>query len=253
VRRAIITASLVAIAIPAAAQGQTGGIPPTQPSPPPAQPPPAQPPPAQPAPPPESPDRITIATVFKTITLGEPTWISGRFRRLESPDAEAEGYRGRTITLEEAPYPFTAFTAIATAATDREGYWSFRVAPRLNSRYRAVASDPPATSDAKLVRVRIDVGVRVNRTRVASGASVEFSGTALPAHDGSAALIQRRDPDGGRFETVGRTRLRDDGEQRSRYRRRVRVARSGVYRVRVNGDADHLPGNSRAVEIAVRR
>jgi hypothetical protein len=248
VRRAVITASLVAIAIPAAAQAQTGGIPPTQPPPPPA-----EPPPAQPAPPPESPDRITIATVFKTITLGEPTWVSGRFRRLESPDAEAEGYRGRTITLEEAPYPFAAFTAIASAVTDREGYWSFRVAPRLNSRYRAVASDPPATSDAKLVRVRIDVGVRVNRTRVARDDSVEFSGTALPAHDGSAVLIQRRDPDGGRFETVGRTRLRDDGEERSRYRRRVRVARSGVYRVRVNGDADHLPGNSRAVEIAVRR
>jgi hypothetical protein len=229
VRRALLSAALAALALPAAAGAQL-------------------PPPEQ-----QSPDRITILAVFKTVTLGEPSFISGRFRRLENPDAEAQGYRDRTITLEEAPFPFAAFAPVATTVTDREGYWNFKIEPKLNSRYRAVATDPATMSEDKLVRVRIAVGMRASRSAVHRGGSVEFSGTAAPPHDGATALIQRRDPDGGSFKTVARTRLRDDGEQRSRYRRRVAIKTDGAYRVRVEGDQDHLPGNSRSVQIDVRR
>ena len=39
--------------------------------------------------------------------------------------------------------------------------------------------------------------------------------------------------------------LRDAGTELSRYSRRVRVRRDGVYRVKVAGDADHINGFSR--------
>jgi hypothetical protein len=232
VRRAVLAAALAALVGAPTAGAQL--------------PPPQEPPPEQ-----QSPDRITILAVFKTVTLGEPSFISGRFRRLENPEGEAVGYRDRTITLEEAPFPFAVFSPIATTVSDREGYWNFKIEPKLNSRYRAVAADPATMSEAKLVRVRIAVGLRASRSAVGRGGSVEFSGTAAPAHDGGSVLIQRRDPDGGNFKTVARTRLRDDGEQRSRYRRRVRIRADGVFRVRVDGDQDHLPGNSRSVAVRV--
>jgi len=82
---------------------------------------------------------------------------------------------------------------------------------------------------------------------------VEFRGTAAPVHDGAGVLIQRRDLDGGRYKTVGRTRLVADTPARSRYRRKVKIKKSGVYRVRVSGDDNHLPGNSRSSEILVGR
>jgi hypothetical protein len=211
-------------------------------------PPPPPPAPAPPPPPPEAspnPDRITIITIFKTIEFGERAFVSGRFRRQENPDADAVGYQGKTVTLEEAPYPFTAFTAIASTITDREGYYAFSARPGLNSRYRVMSSDPAVQSDAKLIRVRLQVGLEASRDRVKKGRSVELSGTVTPAHEGNRVEIQRRTKT-GRWQTISRTKLKD-----SKYRRKVRLRSDGVFRVRVLGDLDHLPGVSKQVFVEV--
>jgi hypothetical protein len=80
---------------------------------------------------------------------------------------------------------------------------------------------------------------------------VRFHGTAAPAHDGAPVRIQRRRADGS-WRTVARTTLRDAGTDVSRYSRRVRVRRSGTYRVRALAhDSDHLRGTSRRRRLTV--
>jgi hypothetical protein len=62
--------------------------------------------------------------------------------------------------------------------------------------------------------------------------------------------IQKRAPS-GRFISVARTRLRRRDASSSRYRRLVRVRRSGVYRVVVTGHDDHASGISRTRTLVV--
>jgi len=72
-----------------------------------------------------------------------------------------------------------------------------------------------------------------------------------PAHDGAAVRIQRRRAN-GTWVTVAQTTLTDAGTDVSRYAKRVRVRRTGTYRVRVlSGDTDHLTGTSRKRKLTV--
>lgn len=133
----------------------------------------------------------------------------------------------------------------ATATTSPNGQFSFPVKPGVSTQYRVVAqASPNVTSGPRLISVRIRIGVIVSDTTPRAGSLVRFSGSVLPAHDGRTALIQRRSSTGS-FVTVARTTLRDAGDARSTYNRRIRVRADGVYRVKVAGDADHVNGFSR--------
>lgn len=227
-------AALTLAAVPPAA-AQDGGAPPGAPPPPPAEPPP-------------SPDRITILTVFKTIEFGQATFLSGRFRRLENPEAEAEPYAGREVTLESAPFPFSTFTPVATATTDREGYYNFRADPRLATRYRVVAADPVVSSDAKIVRVRLRPTLEISDTTPERGDRVTFSGEVLPPNDGARVEIRERNRG-----TVARTVLRDAGEERSQFRVSVKLNRDGFFFARVLGNELNLPGVTEGQAIDVQK
>ena len=198
-----------------------------------------------PAPPPSNPDRITIIAIFKTIDHGQRAFVSGRFRRLENPDAEVEPYAGRTVTLEEAPFPFTTFTAVASAITDRDGYYAFAASPRLHTRFRVVSADPAVQSDAKLVRVRMAASISSSRAAVRKGRYVRLDGKVFPDHSGNRVEIQRRTK-AGRWRTIARTKLRS-----SVWAKRVRMRSDGVFRARVLGDDDHLPGITRQLFVDV--
>ncbi len=135
--------------------------------------------------------------------------------------------------------------------TTNNGMYTFAVKPTVNTQYRVVAQTAPVvTSPAKLVRVRIRVGLGLSDTTPARGSLVRFSGSVSPAHDGRTAYIQRRSSTGG-WVTVSRTTLRDAGSAKSTYSRRLRVSRDGVYRVKVLGDGDHTNGFSRMRSLAV--
>ncbi len=161
---------------------------------------------------------------------------------------------GATIRLEAddtRPYGDRYRLSAITTTSDANGKYSFVLKPLQNTQYRTIAvTSPPATSAPKLVLVRPLVGLKLSDRTPARGALVRFSGSVYPAHDGRAALVQRRSTT-GRFITVARTRLRDAGDARSAYSRRVRVRRDGVYRVKVPGDGDHINGFSRARTIDV--
>jgi hypothetical protein len=161
---------------------------------------------------------------------------------------------GVTVRLEAdttRPYGDGYRPAGLTATTTRSGTYSLTVKPLLNTQYRAIAqTSPRVTSPPKLVLVRMRVGIRLSDSTPRRGGLVRFSGSVFPAHDGRTAHIQKRSST-GRFVTVARTTLRDAGDARSSYSRRIRVRSDGVYRVKVPGDSDHVNGFSRLRRITV--
>ena len=189
---------------------------------------------------------ITLEAKPAVVVFSGATVLSGRL----------SGAKAYTVTarLEQdntRPYGDSYKPTGRTAVLANNGTYSFSVKPMLNTQYRVVAQDsPPVTSAAKLVLVRMRIGLNLSDSTPARGRLVRFSGTVLPAHDGRTVSIQRRSPS-GRFITVSRTRLRDAGVAKSAYSRRVRVFRDGVYRVKVAGDGDHVNGFSRARSVNV--
>ena len=82
------------------------------------------------------------------------------------------------------------------------------------------------------------------------GARVRFSGTVAPAHDGKPVLIQKKTSTG--YKTVARTTALDNGTATSKYSKKLRISRSGTYRVVVQSlDQDHDDGTSRSRTLKV--
>jgi hypothetical protein len=189
---------------------------------------------------------VTIGAKSSILVFSGATTLSGRL--------SGNGASGVAIRLESddsRPYGDSYKPAGNTATTSNNGSYSIAVKPLVNTQYRVVAqASPPVMSAAKLVSVRTLVGLRLSDTTPARGSLVRFSGSVFPAHDGRSVSIQRRLSTGG-FVTVARTALRDAGDAKSAYSRRVRVSRSSVYRVKVTGDGDHVNGFSRMRSIAV--
>lgn len=203
---------------------------------------------AKPKPPTQPPTGAAAVTVQAKpgiVLFGGATVLSGRVSGAKA---------GVVIRLEEdnsRPYGDSYKATGATATTANNGAYTLSVKPLLNTQYRVVAqAAPPVTSAATLVRVRIRVGLNLSDSTPRRGSLVRFSGTATPAHDGRTVSIQKRSPT-GRFVTVSRTTLRDAGDARSTYSRRLRVSRDGVYRVKIAGDTDHINGFSRMRNVRV--
>lgn len=185
-------------------------------------------------------DAVSLDAQPTTVVFSGATTLSGR--------VSGANAGGVTVRLEEdatRPYGDAYKPAGKVATTANNGRYSFAVKPPQNTQYRVIAqTSPPLTSGPRLVLVRWLVGSRVSDPTPARGALVTFSGSVYPAGDGRTVIVQKRAPS-GRFVSVGRTVLRDAGESRSTYLRRVRVFRDGVYRVKVVGDGDHINGFSK--------
>ncbi|MEA2281023.1 MAG: hypothetical protein QOK21_1630 [Solirubrobacteraceae bacterium] len=193
----------------------------------------------QAAKPPKLPAKLTIAAAPSAVTFGRATTLSGKL-------SGGKSAAGQLVAVQADTAPFDGtYTDVATAKTDANGDWSATNAPTALTRYRAQAKTaPPATSATVDVGVRLRVGIRVSDRTPARGQRVRFSGTVAPAHDGAPVRIQRRRADGS-WRTVARTTLQDAGDAVSRYAKRVKVTRTGTYRVRAaSGDGDHLRGTS---------
>jgi hypothetical protein len=181
---------------------------------------------------------LTISAKPLTITFGQATTISGKVKGpLKDPNA---------VTLQRNPYPFTdgLFEDAGTTLSAANGDYAFTgVRPGSNTRYRTTALVPPQASAEVEVQVRIKVTLHLSDRTPRAGQRVRFYGTAAPQHDGRTVRIQRQTQTGA-WKTVRRTLLRDAGDARSKFSRRVRVTRDAVYRARVYHDADHATGTS---------
>jgi hypothetical protein len=188
--------------------------------------------------PPNAP-KLTIAAAPSPVTFGRATTLSGKL-------SGGKNAAGQAVTVQADTAPFDGtYANVATVQTDTNGDWHATNTPTALTRYRAEAkSSPPATSPTVDVNVRLRVRIHVSDRTPARGQRVRFSGSVAPAHDGATARIQRRRPDGS-WHTVARTTLVDAGDSVSRYSKRVKVTRTGTYRVRsASGDGDHLRGTS---------
>lgn len=184
---------------------------------------------------------VSIAARPNPVVIGNATAITGSLR------TNTASVR---ISLQSRSFsPRGTFKTIATSTTDRRGDYRFGPRPRVNTVYRVLTNTQPvATSSSLLVRVRMRVGLRTSRSVVRAGSLVRFTGRVFPRHNGRRAYVQRRSPR-GRWVTVARPALRTFDATSSRYSRRVRVRRTGVYRVKVNGHHDHATGYSRRVRV----
>jgi len=179
------------------------------------------------------------------VTFGRTTTISGT---LTGPNSG-----GVKVQLEEDPVPYDdGFKKVGSeVTTDASGKFSIAVKPTVNTRYQAVAkSSPPVTCTAVQVLVRHRVTLRVSDSTAFRGQRVRFRGAVAPADVvGRKVRIQRRTKSGS-FRTVAKAKLRAAGS-RAVYSKRLRIFRTGTYRVKVGGDARHISGVSRKRTIRV--
>jgi hypothetical protein len=197
-------------------------------------------------PPPRTPANLTLLATPTAVTFTKATTLTGKLSGGKSVAAQ-------TIDVQADGAPFEGtYADVATATTDANGNWTATVTPGALTRYRARArTSPPVLSSTVDVAVRLRVGLRVSDRTPKRGTRVRFSGKVAPAHDGAGVRIQRRARSGS-WVTVARTTLRDAGTEVSKYSKRVKVRRSGTYRVRVrSGDADHRTGTSRRRTLTV--
>lgn len=182
---------------------------------------------------------LTIRASAAAVTYGRTVTITGTTK-----DTPA----GTQIELWHSPHPYSGFKNTGkTAVVDPSGNYSIAgVAPQLHTQYKVVArTSPPSESAAAFVRVRLRVSFRVSDSTPSRGQRVRFHGTVAPEHDGKPVLIQRRTSTGS-YTTVARTTTLDNGTASSKYSKRIRIRRSGTYRVVVQSlDQDHDDGTSR--------
>ncbi len=189
-----------------------------------------------------APAGVTIAASPGTLTFGQGVSLSGRVL--------APRPTHTTVTLQSASSAGGAWADVASTTAASSGAYSLRpAAPVSNTYYRALSDG--AASAPVFVSVGFRIGLRVSRLRPPPGGWVWFHGQAAPAHGGLRVLVQWLRPR-GRWHTIKVTRLRGTGGAFSLYRVRVRIERSGRYRVVVGPDSDHARGRSRSVRIRVR-
>ncbi len=185
---------------------------------------------------------VTLGAIPDAITFGQLTSLGGRVLPPRPSHV--------TVTLQSATSPVGPWIDVANATAASSGAYSFaRLAPSSNTYYRVLADG--ATSATVRVAVHFRVGLVVSRRHPPRGGLVRFHGHVGPGHNGAIALIQRLGPR-GRWHTIRRARLRGARGGLSFYRVRVRILRSGRYRVLVGPDPSHESGHSPAVRIRVR-
>jgi len=189
--------------------------------------------------------KLSIAAAPKAVTLGEEVKLTGALT-----GGTPREVSGQKITLQSDPFPYEGtFERVVTVETNDAGNYGFTIKPLTNARYKTTAKGG-TESPVVEVPVRVAVKLAVSDKTPTSGSRVKFSGSVAPAHDGKVARVQRRTSSG--WKNIAKTTLVDGGEVVSNYSKRVRITRSGRYRVKVApGDGDHATGYSRGVRITV--
>jgi hypothetical protein len=183
-----------------------------------------------------APTTVTIGIAPVKVTFGKTATVSGT----TAPNTN--------VTLRGDAFPYNgSFGQVAKTTSTAAGAYSFTVTPDTSTQYRADVKQ--SKSPVATLAVRWKVTRTVSTRTPKKGTRVLFSGTVSPAHTGGAAKIQRRS--GGVYKTVKTTTLAAASTTSSSYSVRVRVRRTGTYRVQVDGDGAHETGHSRAVKLTV--
>ena len=181
------------------------------------------------------PKNLQIGPNSAEVKFGGTATLSGKLT--------GQNNSGRSVTVERDPFPFGTFETAGTTQTNASGDWSFADRPTVNTRYRARSEGSESKTVDVNVRPAISFGLSDRTPAVRQ--RVRFSGRLCPAHDGTAVALQQRLPN-GQWRSIRTLVLKDiPGDTCSSYARTLRPRRTRAYRVRFNGDADHVAGNSR--------
>jgi hypothetical protein len=184
------------------------------------------------------PGGISLAASPNPVTFGQLTSLSGRVLG-PRPSHPA-------VTLRSAPSPSGPWTDAASTTAASSGAYSFpNVFASANTYYQVQSSG--ASSATVFVSVRFRVGLSVSRLHPPAGSLVRFHGRVAPLHRGQLVLIQKLGSH-GRWHTIRLTRLGRFGF----YSLKIRIRRTGLWRVVVVPDGTHGVGRSRVVRIRVR-
>jgi hypothetical protein len=155
------------------------------------------------------------------------------------------------VSLDADAFPYSTFHPSATTVSDQQGDYRFTVTPRLTTRYRVRA--PSRQTAPVVLKIRFRVTLAVSDVTPRRGSRVRFLGSVRPARLDLAQRYVRiqKLSSRGTFFTLASIRLRFGGTSRWRYSKRVRIRRSGIYRVKMFGDPANAIGYSRTVSITV--
>jgi hypothetical protein len=189
-----------------------------------------------------------------TLILGghlypRPFGLAYVYGHAEVPATEPQSdVAGQTVVLYESAFPFTAWTQVATLTTDFEGYFAYHQTLGQNTAFRAIwQAATPVQSKDKLLKVPMKLSLRASHTRVKRRGVVTFTGAGRPAHPGARVELQEMDRH-GRFKTLSST----VSSLSSAFSVRIRVRRTGVFRVLFPGDGQFGVAASRPVRVRTR-
>lgn len=190
---------------------------------------------------------ISITRSPSTVLFGWFTTVSGHVAGTKAPGAQ--------VTLQIKPFGSKSYSSVASTFATPAGNFSFRYFPFGNTSVRVVAkTTPTATSPGVFVGVQPSVGLRVGTTHPTKGQRVGFAGIVSPAFNGMLVWFQRRTVT-GHWKTLAATTLfaASPGPHgaRSQYFRRLRINRSGTWRVVFVAPAGWISNHSRTRHLTV--
>jgi hypothetical protein len=195
---------------------------------------------------PKQPLGFSVAATPTSVGYGGATTIGGTLG--------GTGSAGREVQLQQNPWPYTAgFQPVGNVqVTSATGGFGFPVLGLgINTQYRVVTTGKnPVASDVLTTQVGVSTSTNVKRL-VKKGNRLRFSGRVRPARVGDQVGIQRLS--GTAWKTLSGTTTKAGTAEYATYARRVRITKSGLYRVFVkvaDGSLQSLPGSS--VRIALR-
>jgi hypothetical protein len=197
---------------------------------------------------PKQPLGFSVAVNPNPLSFGGPTTVGGTLG--------GTGSANRQIQLQQNPWPYTSgFAPVGNVqVTSATGTFAFPLLGQtINTQYRvATTGKDPVISPVVTSEVGIAVTTTVKKS-VRKGGTLRFSGRVRPARVGDQIGVQRLSS-GDSWVTLKGSRTRAGTAEYARYATRVRIRRSGSYRVFVrvaDGSLKSLPGPS--VDIKARR
>jgi hypothetical protein len=191
---------------------------------------------------------VTLAANPPTVAPGGAATLAGQLTGTNKAN--------RDVVLQSNPWPYTqGFANVGNPqVTDAAGNYSFPVlSVPVTTQFRVLLRQRPEVV-SPIVVLGAALQVRTKARKVARhrhSVSVRFRGGVSPQNDGGRVDIQKLR--NGVWTTIAHTRAKDAGSSKSRYKTRVRIFRSGQFRVVAEAEGQYVSGAGRTIKLKVRR
>lgn len=191
---------------------------------------------------------VTLGATPNPVVPGAGATLSGQLTGTNNDN--------RQVILQSNPYPYTqGFQNTGNPiVTNADGTYSFAVlSVPVTTQFRVLMPAKPEVQ-SPIVIVGAALQVRTDAKKVkrhAHSVGVRFKGSITPSAAGKQVVIQKNR--GGVWSTVASTHAIADGASRSTYSKRLRIRRSGDFRVVVVSNDQYTTGAGRVVHIKAPR